>query len=437
MGQSISNVSPSSANVGDNISVDMTLSGMTPPTDVMPASAEIGSYSGANVTRSGDIVTADFDFSSASQGIYDVSVTFPGPSGDISFTMTSGFTINGSGSTEIIFVDGENGSDTNDGSTWANAKQTVQSGIDACSMGEVWIKQGTYFPTNDNNRGTSINLKAGVTIYGGFAGTETSLNERNWQTNPTILSGDIGALNDISDNAYHIVTGTNLSGIDGFYIMYGNANGELANRFGAGIYMEASSPQISNCQFENNYAEDGAAIYVFNDATPSISDCTFINNNALLGGAIVCRVGGAANITNCYFENNFAEWRGGALFVDYGAYDTNPVYISGCTFVNNSTNGNGGAFYCDDLASQYQGTYIEIENCTFTGNTAQYRGGGMSNFNQNIFITISNCEFSGNSAGSGGNAIANDYLVTGTISGCTFNTNQDVDSDSSCTITIN
>ena len=31
-------------------------------------------------------------------------------------------------------------------------------------------------------------LKSGLGIYGGFNGTETNLNQRNWQTNVTLLT---------------------------------------------------------------------------------------------------------------------------------------------------------------------------------------------------------------------------------------------------------
>ena len=47
-----------------------------------------------------------------------------------------------------------------------------------------------------------------MALYGGFVGTETDRSERNWVTNVTILSGDIGVVGDNSDNSYAVVTGT-------------------------------------------------------------------------------------------------------------------------------------------------------------------------------------------------------------------------------------
>ncbi len=38
-----------------------------------------------------------------------------------------------------------------------------------------------------------------------LAGTETTLNGRDFITNETILSGDIGNANDTADNTYHVL----------------------------------------------------------------------------------------------------------------------------------------------------------------------------------------------------------------------------------------
>lgn len=45
----------------------------------------------------------------------------------------------------------------------------------------------------------------GVSIWGGFIGTETNISERDVDANPSILSGNIGLSNDNTDNCYHVV----------------------------------------------------------------------------------------------------------------------------------------------------------------------------------------------------------------------------------------
>jgi hypothetical protein len=114
-----------------------------------------------------------------------------------------------------------------DCSSWANActLQTALSG--AVSGDEIWVKQGVHYPDTSglsDPRTATFTLKNGVAVYGGFAGTETSRDQRNWQANLTILSGDIDrndtntdgnniaeTWNDIQGfNAYHVVTGNGL-----------------------------------------------------------------------------------------------------------------------------------------------------------------------------------------------------------------------------------
>ncbi len=55
---------------------------------------------------------------------------------------------------------------TGSGSSWANA-----------SGDQVWVGAGTYKPTTGTER-TTPQMKRGVAIYGGFAGSEATLNAR-------------------------------------------------------------------------------------------------------------------------------------------------------------------------------------------------------------------------------------------------------------------
>ena len=79
------------------------------------------------------------------------------------------------------------GSSLNDGLSWATAKSDVQDAIDLASQvyggAEVWIAKGTY------KHGSAMTMKNNVAIYGGFAGTETSKEERIAGNN-TILDGN-------------------------------------------------------------------------------------------------------------------------------------------------------------------------------------------------------------------------------------------------------
>ena len=116
-----------------------------------------------------------------------------------------------------------------DGTSWENATGNLQKALQSATEGtQVWVAAGTYTPTMGTDRTVSFELPSGVAIYGGFQGTETSLDQRNIEQNPTILSGEIGQPGPV-DNSYNVVFISNSDEntiIDGFVITGGNANAE-------------------------------------------------------------------------------------------------------------------------------------------------------------------------------------------------------------------
>ena len=134
-----------------------------------------------------------------------------------------------------IYVD-EDASGANDGSTWADAFTSLKDATDyATVMGdEIWIAEGVYTP-HASSRTTSFRIMPGVSLYGGFNGTETALSQRDWRTYESVLSGDLNG-NDNgniswnestrSDNSYRVVTiddaGSNTL-LDGYHYLSGSS----------------------------------------------------------------------------------------------------------------------------------------------------------------------------------------------------------------------
>lgn len=353
-------------------------------------------------------------------------------------------TSNTTGSTTTIKVDSTASGDNN-GTSWANAYTDLQNALSNAGNGDsIWVAQGTYYPASAGNRTTSFVLKEGVKVYGGFDGSESNLEERDFKTNATILSGDIDGDNltgdnPDADNSCHVVVGAKGSTLDGFTIQHGYADGEWFHQRGGGILIygsstEANNPTISNCTFQNNYAVEGGAMANYNYGTPTITDCAFSNNQAARGGAALFRTGSAATVTGSSFSNNEATDRGGAVFIDYGA---SPNFSSSCSFTSNTSVGYGGAVYIDDNASQIHETNPTFDSCTFTMNsTSAFYGGAVFAYNTVTDVEISNSGFTGNTSTTDGGAIGFRYLVTATLSGNTYNDASDtVYYDDTCSVT--
>ena len=121
---------------------------------------------------------------------------------------------------KTLYVDAD-APDGGDGLRWDTAFNDLQAalalaettrGNDGDTENDVeaiWIAEGEYRPSalldDGDARSAVFSLVDGVALYGGFAGNETTLDARNWLTNVTTLSGDLGTLGVASDNAYTVV----------------------------------------------------------------------------------------------------------------------------------------------------------------------------------------------------------------------------------------
>jgi hypothetical protein len=264
--------------------------------------------------------------------------------------------------------------------SWANACVLRYAMNNSIPGQEIWAAAGTdtHKPTGVIDRSATFQLKNGVAVYGGFAGTETSRDQRNPKDHPTILSGDIGTPGNNSDNSYHVVTGTTGATLDGFTISDGNANGTDPNNKGGGMYNNGSSPTVTNVTFSGNTASlDGGGMYN-NASNPTVTNVTFSGNWALYGGGMYNNGNSIPTVTNVTFSDNTADDSGGGM-LNNGSIP----WVTNVTFsANNATRGNGGGMY------NGSGSLSLIYNTIFWGNTAT-NGAQIYNDNSNLMINYS------------------------------------------------
>lgn len=358
----------------------------------------------------------------------------------------------------VWYVDGNNISGVEDGTTWATALTEIQAGIDAAfddGGGEVWVAQGVYDEERANDDGSLI-MKEGVHLYGGFAGMETLADQREWETYVTTIDGSSARAGEV---AYHVVVGADNATLDGFTITGGNANGDTdETRRGGGMLNYGASPAVANCIFAGNSADDGAGGAMFNDgSSPTIFNCAFAENSAYFnGGAMFNTEDSSPILFNCAFCNNVSYARnGGAIFNarhslptlinclfsrnssdDMGGAIVNSrssPEITECVFIGNSTRGYGGAIFT-------AGSEPVVTNCLFEGNSAGY-GAGMYNFGllgSESYPVVANCTFTENSASRRGGGIYNAYTSLPRVTNCILwnDSRGEIHNDSGSTPTV-
>lgn len=341
-----------------------------------------------------------------------------------------------------------------DGLSWTTAFTNVQEALAVVpSGGEIWVAEGVYTPglTVDD----SFQLLDEVGLYGGFDATEILLSQRDWESNLTILSGDIGGdditdptgvvtdiTNLIGDNSCHVVSCSGLDRsavLDGFTITGGQAGEHLfpcSSMLGGGMYNNNCSPTVNNVAFIGNAARSGGGGMSNTEGSfPALTHVTFSGNYCSLGGGMSNTSGSSPFLKDVTFSGNKAYYGAGMY-----NYDHSSPTLVGVTFLGNFSYEFGGGIwnnlncspiltdvaFINNTVSDSGGGMVNYSSCspqlngvTFSNNSADYRGGGMWNYD-NSSPVLSDVTFSGNSAEYGGGMYSdhnnNTTLISVTLS---------------------
>ncbi len=330
----------------------------------------------------------------------------------------------------ILYVTPDGSGDCSD---WANACSLQTALANAVSGDEIWVQMGVYKPTTGTDRTATFQLKGGVAVYGGFAGTESARDERNFTVNITTLSGDLlGNDNDIiladeptrADNSYHVVTGASGAILDGFTVTAGNANGGAFPDDSGGGFLEFYSNSIlTNILFLRNTTSMGGGGMFSLNSDAILTDITFREDNALSGGGMYSAASNLT-ITRVIFDGNSSASTGGGMVATQGN-----LSLTDITFVGNTADMGGGLYneselvmnniaFFDNSAATYGGGMMDhghatLTNATFAGNSAQ-NGGGLGNAvsNKHEPSILANITFTANAAEADGGGIYNVGYVT-------------------------
>jgi hypothetical protein len=283
---------------------------------------------------------------------------------------------------------------------WFNAQTFTASD-------EIWIAAGTYVLS-----GTIAYTRTAsnpYSIYGGFAGTETSLAGRAkgtepWNfTNETVLDGGetyqiLLNVSELSGKGYYEGADGRIWIIDGLTF----TNGTAAN--GGGFSSTDGAITIRNCKLTGNTSTvSGGGIYVNGGQHVIIDGCLFDSNTATSSGGGAYVTGDRARVSDCLFEENRTTnsggGGGGALFFNGGAINANTVpgnpglYYSKITnsiFRKNASAFLGGAIF-DDRGI--------LENCIIVNNAGLRSGSKEKNTIEIKTGSMINCTVANNTGG--------------------------------------
>jgi cysteine-rich repeat protein len=215
----------------------------------------------------------------------------------------------GSGCDEcVVHVSAAEDVGERDGRSWATALGTVQEGIDAAFADgpgcQVWVAAGRY-PIFQHTQGDTVRLRSGVAVYGGFAGTEATLAERDVVANETVLDGE----GDPPDalRVFHVLTAEDVTDatVDGFTVTHGRADGypESFDSAGGGALVDSSAITLQRITFVENTAEKGGALFVY-ASNLQVLDSTVLANQSTYSGAAVWSYSGVLRLERCIVQDS-------------------------------------------------------------------------------------------------------------------------------------
>lgn len=328
------------------------------------------------------------------------------------------------------------GNDDNNGLTWATAYASPQKAINALNdgtgqRGEVWVAAGTYAPsahiTEDTNSPVAFLMHSGINVFGGFRGTETSIDQRDGNydgsndTHPnrdsqytwkfrdqyrTIFQGASYTLSNwnstkgewiINSGSYHVVWFAPIAAhgvgtadnkvamfdketvLDGVTIEGGKLTVEAGTvpegylpHDGAGVLM-GENAILRNCVVRYcSAAGRGAAVY---NGGGRVEKCLIYNNVNTAGDGGGVYIDGFGIVSRCIVTNNKAH-NGGGVYMKKGKVADHAILA--LSVVANNENTANGAVYADQSGNLIHNTIVNNYTSTSTDESddnASHTGG--------------------------------------------------------------
>ena len=311
--------------------------------------------------------------------------------GDTAGTVACGTIPTAPDANNILYVNTSVLGGDGSGNSWSNAIKELADALKWANTNkanftttplQIWVAKGTYKPMyrpdtfagpNIMDRNNSFLMVNNVKLYGGFAGTENTLSDRNLgiNSNASILSGDYNnndvvmgtgstlAISGNGENVGNVVISAGAVGVaelNGFVVKGGNADGTIPTLttngnasyylIGGGVNILRSNPIIQNCTFKENSAVNAGGAMALYPSSSKVINCIFLNNTAtstLYGGGAVINTAyyGLSNphFINCTITGNRGT-NGGAIYNETSPNTKiyNTIIYGNSSGINSTTN---------------------------------------------------------------------------------------------------
>jgi len=351
---------------------------------------------GGRIFGSGTAALEVRDLRASDSGVY--AFIIPAACGDISSDIA---TISVAPPATIRYVNPA-GTTPGNGSSWSDAYTTLPPALAASQSGdEVWIRAGRVIPTGGATGVFAV--PAGVTVRGGFDGTETAPGDRDPAlVHATILSGD----QPVNDSARVVAINGTVT-LDRLVISDADSTGATTVSRGAGCVVNVGSLLAIDCLIQNNRATNptsgGGALGLANNTSAALVRTRLQSNSIRVTGAFGmegCGIYGTiaslalidSQIADSFGVNNASGCMAGQGVGRFGGVggaiyaERCRVTLRGSDFTNNTGGPGSNASFC--------GTGY------FTGAAAGGKGGAI--YLTGVVAEIARCTFIGNRAGNGG-----------------------------------
>jgi hypothetical protein len=248
----------------------------------------------------------------------------------------------------------------------AHPFDAIQEGMNASANGDtIFVLDGTY--TGDGNRDIDFNGKA------------VMVRSENGPQNCVI---DCNGTFDDCHRGFSFTSGeSDSSVVEGFTIINGLAHVDCGDGVGGAIKCVGSSPTITNCIVQDNFAIQGGGIFC-ELSNPTIISCVIEDNYGTTAGGIFCTQSGPT-VIQCRINNNEGAYEGGGIF----CWGSSPA-VTNSMICDNYT-GWAGSWGGGGIACRWNSSPA-ITNCTIANNTCEGLGGGILS-NDGSYPAIKNC----------------------------------------------